>query len=247
MSRLEKLRLRALLLALVVGIWACGDDEGAPGEGVAAPALPVPEAAGRRPSAEVVVAGHGSFRIELLPDVAPLNVAKWLEHADAGGYDGTTFHRVVPGFVIQGGDPNSRNRDPRDDGYGCQYWLRTDEYSELGHFRGIVGVANFGADHTGACQWFVVTAEHASELDGYHTIIGHVTEGMEVVLSVEAVEVDTYGRHGPTARPVENVRIESVQIDFASAAPPEPSAEADADAKEATAGTADEASGMDGG
>ncbi len=222
MNRPEKPWLRAGILALVTAISACGREGEAPPEPITAPARPAPESSTDRPTAEVVVAGHGTFRIELLPDFARHNVAKWLEHADAGGYDGTTFHRVVPGFVIQGGDPHSRNRDPRDDGLGCQYWLRTDEYSELGHFRGIVGIANFGADRTGSCQWFVVTAEHASELDGHHTIIGHVTAGMDVVDAIEAVDADIYGRHGPSERPTENVVIEKIHIDYASTAPPEP-------------------------
>ena len=202
--------LQGLLLALLIS--ACGGEE-IPEEPPPHPALPVPEATSPRPTAEVVVAGFGTFRIELLPAVAPLNVAAWIERAEAGEYDGTTFHRVVPDFVIQGGDPNTRDRDPRDDGLGCQYALRTDEYSEIGHRRGIVGVANLGRDGTGTCQWFVVTAEEVPDLDGFHTIIGHVTEGIDVALAIEAVEVDTYGRHGPQERPLQNVVIERVRVE----------------------------------
>ena len=82
------------------------------------PLVPVPPAAAPRGRAVLEVAGHGEIHIELLADVAPTTVARFSQLAQSGFYDGTTFHRILPGFMIQGGDPNSRNRDPRDDGLG---------------------------------------------------------------------------------------------------------------------------------
>ena len=173
--------------------------------------VPVPVATTPRDRATIEVAGFGPIEIELLPDLAPGTVANFLKLAEEGFYDGTTFHRVVPGFMIQGGDPNTKNRDPRDDGMGGADWVIPDEFSDVSHVRGTVAMANASRPDTASSQFFIVVAD-SLHLDGSYTLFGHVTSGMEVVDRIVAVERDEYGRHGPKNRPVENVVMERVTL-----------------------------------
>jgi cyclophilin family peptidyl-prolyl cis-trans isomerase len=102
-----------------------------------------------RLSIEIEAAGAtGRIEIELMPELAPESVAHVLARAREGAYDGTTFHRVIPGFMIQGGDPNSRDRDPTNDGRGGLDVLVVDEPSEAPFVRGVVALANRGRPDT---------------------------------------------------------------------------------------------------
>lgn len=114
----------------------------------------------------------GTFVIELLPEVAPLTVARFARLADGGYYDGLTFHRVVPGFVIQGGSPGANEF------VGTPGYLR-DEVSTLSHLRGTLGISTRGRD-TGDSQIFV-NLEDNFRLDHNYTVFGRVVEGMEAV------------------------------------------------------------------
>jgi peptidyl-prolyl cis-trans isomerase B (cyclophilin B) len=131
--------------------------------------------------------------------------------AGEGFYDGTTFHRVIPGFMIQGGDPLSRDRDPRNDGSGNADEQIADEFSKLSHVPGIVALANRGRAGSGSGQFFITIDEDRS-LDGRYAIFGHLLEGLEIAEAIAEVERDLYGRSGPTNRPIEDVVIESVRI-----------------------------------
>ena len=155
----------ALVLALAV---ACGERQEAapeapapaappaakeaapPGAPPAVPAAPTP-AAGPRPHLGLDVEGLGRIRIELFPDKAPKSVQSLLDLAAKGFYDGTTFHRVIPGFMIQGGDPLSKDRDPRNDGVGGPGYKIPEEPNGLRHRRGTVSMANAGPG-TGGSQ-----------------------------------------------------------------------------------------------
>jgi peptidyl-prolyl cis-trans isomerase B (cyclophilin B) len=207
--------IKALALA---GLLACGEEH--PPAAAVAPATPggqpVPAASAPRPVAVLDVAGFGKIRIELLPDVAPQASAQFERLAREGFYDGTTFHRVIPGFVIQGGDPLSKDRDPRNDGNGNADRALPDELSALGHARGIVSMANTGRPDSGSCQFFIVLADHP-ELDGHYTVFGHVVAGMDVVDRIAAVERDVYGRYGPPDRPRDDVVVRSVRIEAGGA------------------------------
>jgi peptidyl-prolyl cis-trans isomerase B (cyclophilin B) len=202
------------LAALALALHACGEPEP---EGPAPP-VPVPEAKAPRDVAVLEIAGMGEIRLELLADVAPLTAAHFASHVEEGFYDGITFHRVVPGFVIQGGDPNSRDRDPRNDGQGVLGHDVRDERPAVSHVRGIVSLANRGSPNTGSTQFFIVLGD-ARELDGKFAPFGRVVAGMEVVDRIAAVERDVYGRHGPEHRPVENVVIARARLERAK---PEP-------------------------
>jgi len=189
------------------GAWACGA-----GPEPAAPAGPQ-IAEGPHPVAVIRVEDLGEIRIELLPELAPRTVLNFAKLAGEGFYDGTTFHRVIPGFVIQGGDPNSRNRDPRDDGKGGPGYTIEAEGNALSHRRGVVSMARGASPDSAGSQFFIVHAD-SPDLDGAYTAFGRVLEGMEVVDAIAALEIDTYGRFGPRDRPYPvDARIESLRVD----------------------------------
>jgi cyclophilin family peptidyl-prolyl cis-trans isomerase len=120
----------------------------------------------------VVFTEKGVFTMELLPNEAPLNVDNFVQLAKRGYFAGITFHRVVPNFVVQGGDP-------RGDGNGGPGYQIRCEINEVPYDRGAVGMALSGKD-TGGSQWFV-THSPQPHLDGGYTVFGRVTEGMDVV------------------------------------------------------------------
>ncbi|MDA0270292.1 MAG: peptidylprolyl isomerase [Chloroflexi bacterium] len=120
----------------------------------------------------VVTTPHGEFKISLLTDVAPITVNNFVFLAREGFYDGTTFHRVIPGFVAQGGDPTGTGRGGP--GYRFQ-----DELSDTPFVEGIVGMANAGP-HTNGSQFYLMIGD-ASHLTGRYTAFGRVEEGMDVV------------------------------------------------------------------
>jgi peptidyl-prolyl cis-trans isomerase B (cyclophilin B) len=155
--------------------------------------------------AAIEVDGYGVIEIEFLPDSAPKTVANFIELAQKGYYDGTTFHRVIPGFMIQGGDAASKNDNPLDDGMGRPPKTLKDEFSNEKHLRGTVSMANKGYPHSAGSQFFIVVAD-STHLDGQYTAFARVTQGMEVADAIVAVEAD--GR----ARPLENVVLRSVTI-----------------------------------
>jgi len=217
----------AALVATVLASWAvapgCGSDEARespPETAGLARVVPPPAPQAPRPVAVISVENFGEIRFELIPEIAPATVENFIKLASEKFYDGTTFHRVMPSFMIQGGDPNSKNRDPRDDGKGGPGFTIEDEFSEVSHTRGMVSMANTGKPNSGGCQFFIVVAD-TPHLDGGYSLFGRVLEGMEVADRIAAVERDLYGRHGPTDRPLENVVIASIRIE-----PSEPAEEA---------------------
>jgi peptidyl-prolyl cis-trans isomerase B (cyclophilin B) len=181
-------------LALALALVACGDSGAPPEPG---PPVPVPEAAAPRDVA-----------------VTPRTAAHFASLAEQGYYDGVTFHRVVPGFMIQGGDPNTRDRDPRNDGLGGQDRKVEDERPAVSHVRGIVSLANRGLPSSGATQFFIVL-EDARHLDGQFAVFGRVVAGMDVVDRIATVERDVYARHGPAERPLRDVVMKRVRIERA--------------------------------
>jgi len=159
----------------------------------------------------------GSIRIQLLPEIAPLTVENFIKLAEADFYTGILFHRVVPGFIIQAGDPTSRNPDSRLVGGGGPGYFIEDEFSDLPHERGVVSMANRGRRNSAGSQFFIVQQDSLG-LDGLFTAFGRVVEGIEVVDAISEVEIDTYGRYGPPEFPYPvPVVIESVRIERANA------------------------------
>jgi peptidyl-prolyl cis-trans isomerase B (cyclophilin B) len=116
---------------------------------------------------------HGAILLELFPDDAPKTVANFEQLARDGFYDGLSFHRVIPDFMIQGGCP-------RGDGTGGPGYTFEDEFNRHKVVRGALAMANAGPNTNGS-QFFIVTREDASWLDGKHTVFGRVVDGMDVV------------------------------------------------------------------
>jgi cyclophilin family peptidyl-prolyl cis-trans isomerase len=124
-----------------------------------------------------VTTTRGSFTIQLDRLTAPVQVASFLELADAGCYDGLDFHRVALNFVVQG-------LDPRGDGFGTGGRRVPDEFSPAPYLEGSVGMPNAGEPHTGGCQLFI-THVPTPHLDGAYTLFGRVASGMSVVQRLE--------------------------------------------------------------
>jgi peptidyl-prolyl cis-trans isomerase B (cyclophilin B) len=172
---------------------------------------------GPRDTAVLQVAGLGTIRIALYPELAPQTVENFTRLAEQGFYDGTTFHRVIPGFMIQGGDPNTKNADPNDDGQGGPGHSIPDEFNQALHLRGAVSMANKGHPNSAGSQFFVVQQGQPG-LDGRYAIFGRVVEGMELVDEIARAERDMLGRWGPKDRPLENIVMERVRVERAGAA-----------------------------
>ncbi|HIF96422.1 MAG TPA: peptidylprolyl isomerase [Myxococcales bacterium] len=180
---------------------------------------------GPHPRAVFHIENKGSILLELYPELAPKTVASFIELARSGFYDGTTFHRTLPGFMIQGGDPNSRDRNPGNDGEGGPGFTLPDEFSPAPHQRGTLSMANTGQPNSGGSQFFIVHGD-ARHLDGRHTVFGRVAAGIEVADAIAAAETDLHGRWGKPNRPLEDIVIERIEI---LQPPPSPTQSAPAD------------------
>jgi peptidyl-prolyl cis-trans isomerase B (cyclophilin B) len=122
----------------------------------------------------------GNIELKFFPETAPGHVNNFLELAKKGFYDGTTFHRVIPGFMIQGGDPNTKSPDRSQHGMGGPGYTIKAEFSGKPHKRGILSMARAQDPNSAGSQFFICVA-NASFLDGKYSIFGEVTSGMEVV------------------------------------------------------------------
>jgi len=149
-------------------------------------------------SAATLHTNHGPIAIELYDDDAPKTVDNFVGLARKGFYDGVIFHRIIPDFMIQGGDPTGT-------GSGGPGYTFEDEANDHPVARGALAMANAGPNTNGS-QFFIVTADACPWLDGKHTVFGHVTDGMDVVNAISALETD--GRD----RPREDVVIERVEL-----------------------------------
>ncbi len=141
---------------------------------------------------------HGPIQVELYDDAAPVTVENFTKLAGDGFYDGVIFHRVIPDFMIQGGDPTGTGSG----GPGYQF---EDEENDHAVERGALAMANSGPNTNGS-QFFVVVADACPWLNGKHTVFGKVTDGMDVVDTIAGVDRD----HAD--KPVEAVVIERVEL-----------------------------------
>ena len=141
---------------------------------------------------------HGAIAIELFEDDAPKTVENFLKLARDGFYDGVVFHRIIPDFMIQGGDPTGT-------GSGGPGYTFEDEFNDHKVVRGALAMANAGPNTNGS-QFFIVTTEAAPWLDGKHTVFGKVTSGQDVVDAISMVERDSRDK------PVTPVTIDRVEL-----------------------------------
>jgi peptidyl-prolyl cis-trans isomerase B (cyclophilin B) len=149
-------------------------------------------------SAATLHTNHGAIELELFDGEAPKTVENFRTLAGDGFYDGVVFHRVIPDFMIQGGDPTGT-------GMGGPGYTFEDEFNDHGVVRGALAMANAGPNTNGS-QFFIVTAEATPWLDGKHTVFGQVTNGMDVVDTISQLDTDA------NDKPREPVLIERVEL-----------------------------------
>ena len=142
---------------------------------------------------------HGTFEIELFEDKAPITVKNFTDLAEKGFYDGLIFHRVIDGFMIQGGDPNGMGTG------GPGYTIPDEFHKDLKHdSEGVLSMANAGPN-TGGSQFFITLAA-TPWLDGHHSVFGKVVKGMDVVREIGKVDTDFQNK------PLAKVVMEKVTI-----------------------------------
>jgi peptidyl-prolyl cis-trans isomerase B (cyclophilin B) len=149
-------------------------------------------------SAATLHTNHGAIELELFDDDAPKTVENFRKLASDGFYDNVVFHRVIPDFMVQGGDPTGT-------GMGGPGYTFEDEFNDRKVVRGALAMANAGPNTNGS-QFFIVTAEATPWLDGKHTVFGRVTNGMDAVDTISQLQTDA------NDKPREPAVIERVEL-----------------------------------
>jgi len=127
----------------------------------------------------LIETNFGKIKIKLLPEIAPETVRNFITLTKSSFYDGTLFHRVIPKFMIQGGDPNTKESDKSVWGQGGPGYNLKAEFNSRSHLRGIVSMARATDPDSAGSQFFIVTSD-STFLDRQYTVFGQVTDGMEI-------------------------------------------------------------------
>ena len=153
----------------------------------------------------IIKTNLGDITVKFYVQESPITVNNFLNLAKAGFYNDTKFHRVIKDFMIQGGDPLSKDDDWSNDGTGGPGYQFQDEFNQHKLVKGSLAMANSGPNTNGS-QFFIVTAEATSWLDGKHTNFGYVTGGIDIVEKIEKVSVNE------NAHPTEDVIVNSIEL-----------------------------------
>ena len=153
--------------------------------------------------AEIEVADYGTIKLELDGDTAPVTVQNFMDLANAGFYDGLTFHRIMDGFMIQGGDPTGTGAGGSDQNIVGEFAVNRYE-NNISHVKGVISMARRGDDMNSASSQFFITVADADFLDGQYAAFGHVTEGQDVAdkIASDAKPLDDNGTIAPEDQPV---------------------------------------------
>jgi len=170
---------------------------------------------------------HGDITVRLFPDFAPKTVANFTELAEGKRewthpethvkstdplYDGTVFHRIIKGFMIQGGDPNSKNPNAPNLGGGGPGYTISDEFNSHPHVKGVLSMANTGTPNSAGSQFFVMHGT-ASSLDGHYTAFGHLISGMDVLEKIaNSATAPNPTMPGENSKPTDWTTLKSVKI-----------------------------------
>jgi len=152
----------------------------------------------------IIETKFGNIELKFFPDIAPNHVKSFIDLAKKGFFDGTTFHRVIPGFMIQGGDPNSKNPNKASHGTGGPGYNVNAEFSNKSHKRGILSMARAADPNSAGSQFFICVAD-APFLDKQYTVFGEVTSGMDVADKIVSQPRDP--RDNPNERIEMKVKI----------------------------------------
>ena len=152
--------------------------------------------------AEIEIADYGTIKLELDGDTAPISVQNFMDLANAGFYDGLTFHRIMDGFMIQGGDPNGDGTGGSDQNIKGEFEANGVK-NDISHVKGVISMARAMDPDSGSSQFFITVAD-STFLDGQYAAFGHVTEGQDVAdkIAADAEPVDDNGTIPPEAQPV---------------------------------------------
>lgn len=153
----------------------------------------------------VIDTNFGKIVIEFFPEDAPKTVENFVKLASSSFYDGTLFHRVIPGFMIQGGDPNTKNSDRRSWGTGGPGYTIKAEFNSRSHVRGIVSMARAQDPDSAGSQFFIVVKD-SKFLDRQYTVFGKVVQGMDVVDKIASLERDS------NDAPIQDAKMNKVYI-----------------------------------
>lgn len=190
MKRIVKVFLVSLL---AISLFACSGGSGAGGA----------NAGKKKPKVEISVKDFGVMQAELEPEVAPITVANFLKLVNDGFYNGLTFHRIIPDFMIQGGDPTGNGDGGTGENIKGEFESNGVPNS-ISHVRGVISMARWGDDpDSGSSQFFIVHKD-ALSLDGEYAAFGRVTNGMEVVDKIceQVSTTDDLGRVDKMDQPV---------------------------------------------
>lgn len=200
-------RMSTLAIAVVaaVGLFAAG-------RALAADAPAKKAATGSSDEVAILDTSKGRMVIEFWDKDAPKTVANFKKLARQGFFDGTGFHRIIKGFMIQGGDPKSKNPKATDLGTGNPGYTIKDEFNAHHHVKGVISMANSGTPNSAGSQFFIVQGP-AAFLDGKYTAFGHVIQGMDVLDAIASVPVAPNPMMGgERSKPLEWVTLKSVKI-----------------------------------
>ena len=154
----------------------------------------------------VIETSHGTIEVEFFEDKASGHVKNFKDLANKEFYNGTTFHRVIPGFMIQGGDPNTKTDDRSSHGMGGPGYTIDAEFNDARHDRGVLSMARSQDPNSAGSQFFIVVKD-SHFLDGQYTAFGKVTSGMDVADKI--VDAARDSRDNPTDRIEMKVKIEA--------------------------------------
>lgn len=195
-------------LIVIVGMFAlvgCGNSTNKPSKEEASKEQKIEVSKDKLPIATIVVKGYGTMEAELYPNVAPNTVNNFIELANKGFYDNLTFHRIIKGFMIQGGDPEGTGKGGP--GYTIKGEFTSNGFeNNLKHEKGILSMARTNKPDSAGSQFFIVTG-NAGHLDKEYAAFGKVISGLDVLEKIESVKT------GANDKPVDPVIIESVKVD----------------------------------
>lgn len=209
---MKKLTVILLAAMMLFGLAACGS--GGTEESNDSGALDAQENSGETADisglhhVEITVQDYGTISVELDADTAPITVANFLKLADEGFYDGLTFHRIMSGFMIQGGDPQGNGFGGSDENIIGEFAANGIE-NNLSHTRGAISMARANSYNSASSQFFIVH-EDSTFLDGQYACFGYVTDGIEVVDAIcgAVMPIDDNGTVPAEDQPV----IESIKV-----------------------------------
>ena len=203
----QMISLSLVIGGIVFGVTGCGQAKSsAEGEVTTTETIEQVEAIQTTPVATIVVKNYGPITLELYPNMAPNTVNNFITLANEGFYDGLIFHRVIKGFMIQGGDPEGIGSGGP--GYSINGEFADNGFTQnsLSHTKGVISMARTNMPNSAGSQFFIMSAD-GTYLDGQYAAFGEVTEGIDVVEAIEKVKTNN------SDKPETDVVIESIRVD----------------------------------